>query len=246
MGTFSSPCFPYRLSTIDAPLPALSNFPRRLDRDDFFARILGMVGSYRSAMGETAMDGVSIALPAFRHWDTRVAAFGPNSPVIQIASGGLRRSCSETRDHRPLLNEWLRSGERNTQELKAGGGWRPKIRFRMNGKPLVSQKLPRHVREALAELRTALTAIYGARVQAVYLYGSYARGDFHQDSDVDVLVLLSGEVQLGAEVARHSMVVSQICLRHDLLIAIMTVSEESFKREGGPFFANVRREAVRL
>lgn len=103
--------------------------------------------------------------------------------------------------------------------------------------------LPRHVAAAIDELKVALSGLYGKRLRGVYLYGSYARGTFHGESDVDVLVVLAGPVKPGAEISRMSRVVSDICLKYDLLISILPASEETHR---GPdsFFAQVRREAV--
>lgn len=104
---------------------------------------------------------------------------------------------------------------------------------------------PAQVVAALGELKAALSGLYGARLRGVYLYGSYARGDYRpDDSDVDVLVVLAGEVQPSEEVKHYSQIVSDICLRHDLLIATFPVSERWFHERHTPFFENVRREAV--
>lgn len=48
--------------------------------------------------------------------------------------------------------------------------------------------------------RQTLTELYGNRLNWVILYGSYARGDFHVESDVDYMVVLNdAEVQAGKE-----------------------------------------------
>jgi len=49
--------------------------------------------------------------------------------------------------------------------------------------------VPPAVRQALAEFRRALAARLGDRLRETRLFGSYARGDFTDESDVDVLVL---------------------------------------------------------
>ena len=42
----------------------------------------------------------------------------------------------------------------------------------------------------MKELKEGLVRIYGDKLKAVYLYGSYARGDYRPGSDVDVMILL--------------------------------------------------------
>ncbi|MBM4275342.1 MAG: nucleotidyltransferase domain-containing protein [Deltaproteobacteria bacterium] len=50
------------------------------------------------------------------------------------------------------------------------------------------RKLPLAVDSALDELRKYLIELYGEKLEGIYLYGSYARGDYRADSDVDVLI----------------------------------------------------------
>ena len=51
---------------------------------------------------------------------------------------------------------------------------------------------PPIVARSLARFRAWLDARYGARVLEVVAFGSRARGDAREDSDVDVLVVLDG------------------------------------------------------
>lgn len=107
-------------------------------------------------------------------------------------------------------------------------------------------ELPDSVRAALGELKAVVSRTYGCRLAGVYIYGSYARGDFTADSDVDVLIALQGDVRPTGEMDRISRDISDICLRYDLLIATFPVPA-SWLREGrDPFFANIRREAVEV
>src|SRR5687767_4501136 len=52
--------------------------------------------------------------------------------------------------------------------------------------------LPPVLARALADYRTRLRARYGPRLADVRLFGPWARGEAHADSDVDVLVLIDG------------------------------------------------------
>ncbi|MBI4494183.1 MAG: nucleotidyltransferase domain-containing protein [Chloroflexi bacterium] len=105
-------------------------------------------------------------------------------------------------------------------------------------------ELPEHVRMALAELKEVLSRLYGERLRGIYLYGSYARGDYCPESDVDVLVVLGGPVRPGLEITRMNSVVAVICLKYDLLISLLPVAVEAFESERQVFYEQVRREAV--
>jgi len=107
-------------------------------------------------------------------------------------------------------------------------------------------RLPGVIRQALKELQQFLAELYGERLRGLYLYGSYARGDFRSDSDIDVLVVLAGEVNPGQEIDRISDGVADICLSHNILIATFPVSEEWLRTRKSPLFENVRREAIAL
>jgi len=113
-------------------------------------------------------------------------------------------------------------------------------------KSMFGRKIPEAVQIALKELQEYLAKIYGRRLRGIYLYGSYARGDFRQDSDVDVLIALEGLVSPGQEIDRISDGVADICLEHNVLIATFPVSEEWLKVRKSPLFENVRREGIRL
>lgn len=106
--------------------------------------------------------------------------------------------------------------------------------------------LPSDVSDALQELKKRLLQLYGERLKGIYLYGSYARGDFSEGSDVDVLVVLEGIVVPGEEISRMNLTVSQVCLRYDLLISIYPVSAENFEKLKTIFLEQVRKEAVPL
>ena len=44
--------------------------------------------------------------------------------------------------------------------------------------------------ELIQEFKKTIQQIYGSRLAKIVLYGSYARGDFHTESDIDFLVVL--------------------------------------------------------
>lgn len=100
------------------------------------------------------------------------------------------------------------------------------------------------IRALVAEARALLEREYGSRLAGVVLFGSRARGDAEPGADVDLLVVLRGEVDAGAEVARWSHPLSELSLRHDVVVSCVFVSETRYRTERTPFLLNVRREGV--
>ena len=45
----------------------------------------------------------------------------------------------------------------------------------------------------LQKLTQIYRSVYGENLVQVILYGSYARGDYHTDSDVDVVAIVHGD-----------------------------------------------------
>ena len=81
------------------------------------------------------------------------------------------------------------------------------------------------LKQLLAELKEGLKSIYGPRLKAVYLYGSYARREQQNDSDVDVLVVLDRIEHYAGEVDRSGQVTSEISLTYGVSISKVFVSE---------------------
>lgn len=62
------------------------------------------------------------------------------------------------------------------------------------------RRLPPAIRLALTEYAERLRGVFGQRVVELRLFGSYARGEAHEDSDVDVLVVIDDltDLEIGA------------------------------------------------
>jgi predicted nucleotidyltransferase len=100
------------------------------------------------------------------------------------------------------------------------------------------------VRTILAELRRRFEALYGPRLVRMVLFGSHARGDAEPGSDIDVLVVLAGEVRPGEEIERTADDVAGLSLEYDVVIACVFMDEDRFTRRNGPLLRNIRREGV--
>lgn len=84
-------------------------------------------------------------------------------------------------------------------------------------------------------------------IKTAYLYGSYARGDFHAESDVDILMtadLTQKEIENRCmEIAKIS---SDISLTYDVTVSVCVKPERSFADYTSvlPFYRNVLNEGI--
>lgn len=96
----------------------------------------------------------------------------------------------------------------------------------------------------MKELKEGLTRIYRDQLKAVYLYGSYARGDYRPGSDVDVMVLLKNYQDYWKEYLRSSDYVSDISLKYDVTVSYILIKENQWKEADKPILRNIRREGL--
>lgn len=96
----------------------------------------------------------------------------------------------------------------------------------------------------LAELKQGLTRIYGDRLKAVYLFGSYARGDYHLDSDLDVMIVLDTYNSYWDELVRSAELASDLSLKYEVTVSRTIMTEEQWKNGDLPVLRNVRTEGI--
>jgi len=100
------------------------------------------------------------------------------------------------------------------------------------------------IKEAIEEFKKEVKKLYGERLKRIILYGSYARGSATEDSDIDLLIVLKGDVKPGEEIDRMIDIITEINLRYDVLISVYPISEEDYKKVNSPLLINVRREGI--
>ena len=100
------------------------------------------------------------------------------------------------------------------------------------------------VRETIREFKQEIKNLYGPRLKDVILYGSWARGDATEASDIDLLIVLEGQVVPGQEIDRMIDIITDINLKHGELISTYPVSEKNYSTINSPLLINVRREGV--
>ncbi len=106
---------------------------------------------------------------------------------------------------------------------------------------------PDELRALSQEVKQALTELYGNRLDRVILYGSYARGDFHAESDVDFLVVLRDEMfHQSNEFDRFWDLIWNIWERYGSWVSIKVVFHDWLAASDLFFYRNVRQEGILL
>jgi len=100
------------------------------------------------------------------------------------------------------------------------------------------------IKKLLKELKTGLTRIYGGQLDAVYLYGSYARGDNKEGSDLDVLVVLNDFQRRAAEIHRISELIGDLSLDFEITVSPLFMRESEWKADKFPLLRNVKKEGI--
>ena len=103
--------------------------------------------------------------------------------------------------------------------------------------------------ECLESYIDQIKNIYGEHVRNVILYGSYARGDFKPDSDIDIMILLDiTDLDIKKFAKSLSNITFDFNMEHDMDIKPIAKDISHFHKwvDVYPFYKNIQQEGVVL
>lgn len=100
------------------------------------------------------------------------------------------------------------------------------------------------IKKIIKEYRQGLQRIFNDKLAAVILYGSFARGEGREDSDIDVLCVMRGHFDYSEVIQRSSKLTADLSLKYEVVLSRVFVAEKDFHTRNLPFFMNVRREGI--
>ena len=89
--------------------------------------------------------------------------------------------------------------------------------------------------------------VFGEKFQSVILYGSYARGDYDEESDIDIMIMVDmSREELNQYRTVFSEFFSNINLENEVFLTSKLQSKSYFHQWQNvtPFYQNVMREGI--
>lgn len=109
--------------------------------------------------------------------------------------------------------------------------------------------MPNSINQIISIFNEKVKEVLGNRLKKIILYGSYARGDFNNSSDVDIMILTDCTFE---EIEEYRDIISDIAFDIELEngIAISPIIKNIDKYNARvnivPFYKNVQKEGVVL
>ncbi len=109
--------------------------------------------------------------------------------------------------------------------------------------------IPNNTQQAIDKFLAQISVILQNKIEKIILYGSYARGDYNDSSDVDIMILTSlnnKEIEEYRETISN--IIFEIQIETDIYISpiIRNINNYNFKVGFVPFYMNVQKEGVEL
>lgn len=105
------------------------------------------------------------------------------------------------------------------------------------------------IKAVMTQFAKEIKKIYGTVLRAVILYGSCARGDFADDSDIDIMVLLDvAQEEIGKARSKILDVSDQIDLEYDVVLAPVIQSWRQYNQymTVSCFYQNIQKEGIKF
>lgn len=111
--------------------------------------------------------------------------------------------------------------------------------------------IPNNIKNIIEEYTREVAKLLGKHLKQIILYGSYARGDFNSDSDIDIMILTDFTDK---EIVEYRSKVIEIAYDieydNDFEITISpllkNIDKFNYWLEALPFYMNVQKEGVVL
>ena len=109
--------------------------------------------------------------------------------------------------------------------------------------------MPTNITDIMQQFASSLRKLLGNTLDSVIVYGSYARGDYSELSDIDVMILVTLTEE---KIKKISDEISDMAFEYlmkfgvDISPVVTNIDHFNYWADNLPYYRNVRDEGVRL
>lgn len=99
------------------------------------------------------------------------------------------------------------------------------------------------------QMKECYKSVYGGDIVEIFLYGSYARGDYSSESDIDIVAIVKGDrLELQKKLKAIWDMSAEIGLENDVIVSPMVIPYDEFLRyrKSLPYYRNIIKEGKRI
>lgn len=99
------------------------------------------------------------------------------------------------------------------------------------------------------QISQSYRSVYGDSIVAIYLYGSYARGNYTDESDIDITAIVKGNrTDLQEKLKLVWDISADIGLENDVVVSptVIPYAEYEEYKEILPYYMNIQKEGKRI
>lgn len=100
------------------------------------------------------------------------------------------------------------------------------------------------VKDVLSEIKDLLEREFGDGIKRVIVYGSYARGEATNDSDLDIAIVIDDSISISKAEEALDDLLFNILLEKGELVSVVAINEGVFSTYHSPFLVNVKEEGA--
>lgn len=109
--------------------------------------------------------------------------------------------------------------------------------------------MPTRVNHIVQKFAKEMRELYGESLKSIIVYGSYARGDYTESSDIDIMILVTlsdEQIKLTTDMVSDCAFDFMMKYGVDISPIVKNVEHFTYWVDNLPFYRNIRDEGVKI
>ncbi len=115
---------------------------------------------------------------------------------------------------------------------------------------VTERKLSEHqLNDISQQIAQSYRSVYGDSIVAIYLYGSYARGNYDDESDIDITAIVKGNrIDLQNKLKVIWNISADIGLENDVMVSPTVIPFDEYEKykQQLPYYMNIQKEGKQI